>query len=376
MTSDKIGNLSAQGGHDAVFKDENPDAPLDTRFKAFRLFNGVIPYKSPDGIHWLPMSEVPVLTDGAFDSQNLVFWDIFRGEYRAYWRYFTGGATPLPYDPQTWKPSGVRAIRTATSKDLIQWDKQHDLVYEDSPDEELYTSQIKPYYRALHLLLGFPARYIDRGGWLESTRALPDRENREWHGKAHPRYGTVLTEGLLISSRDGVKFKRWNDAFLRPGIERPGTWAYGIQFIGWNVVETNSVDEGAPNELSLYASESYWTGNSSALRRYTLRIDGFVSINAPMNTGELITISLTFLGTNLVLNFSTSAAGGIRVEIHDTDGEEIPGFGLNDCPEIFGDSIERLVSWKNGRDLSELEGKVIRLHFVLKDADLFSLRFL
>ena len=70
-----------------------------------------------------------------------------------------------------------------------------------------------------------------------------------------------------------------NEAFLRPGIERPGSWQYGAQYIGWHVVETKSALPGAPNELSLYATESYWHGTGSALRRYTLRLDGFVSID-------------------------------------------------------------------------------------------------
>jgi hypothetical protein len=61
-------------------------------------------------------------------------------------------------------------------------------------------------------------------------------------------------------------------------------------------VETKSALEGAPNELSFYATESYWTGKSSELRRYTLRLDGFVSIHAPMKGGELITKPFTFTG--------------------------------------------------------------------------------
>ena len=52
--------------------------------------NGLLPFKSHDGLHWSPMSDAPVLTDGAFDSQNLAFWDATRGEYRAYWRTFAG----------------------------------------------------------------------------------------------------------------------------------------------------------------------------------------------------------------------------------------------------------------------------------------------
>ena len=139
------------------------------------------------------------------------------------------------------------------------------------------------------------------------------------------------------------------------------------------LVETKSALEGAPNELSLYATESYWTGTSSALRRYTLRLDGFVSVHAPMNGGELVTKPVTFSGKQLTMNFATSAAGGIRVEIQDASGEPAPGFTLADAEPQFGDSIERVVTWKNGSDVGSLAGKPVRLRFVLNDADLYSI---
>ena len=43
---------------------------------------------------------------------------------------------------------------------------------------------------------------------------------------------------------------------------------------------------------------------------------------------------------------------------------------------IFGDTIERTVTWKNGGDVSALAGKPVRLRFVLKDADLYAFQFL
>lgn len=354
----------------SVFKDENPNTIIDASYKAILVTNkprGLIGYKSPDGIHWSSMENSTVITDGAFDSQNLAFWDSVRGEYRAYWRYFTEEKPDNPY-------VGIRAIRTATSKDFLVWENQTNLKYVDSPPEQLYTNQIKPYYRAPHLLIGLPTRYTDHV-WSESMRALPEFKLREFRSANNKRFGTAVTEGLFMASRDGVTFKRWNEAFLRPGIERPGTWAYGNQYIGWSVVETKSEIEGAPNELSLYATESYFTGNSSALRRYTLRIDGFVSVNAPMSGGNLTTKLLTFKGSKLILNFSSSAAGGIQVEIQDETGNALPGFSLADCPELFGDSLERRVKWKSGSDLSALNGKPVRLHFLIKDADIFSLQF-
>lgn len=369
----KAGMAIADPGHPAVFKDENPDCPADARYKAVILSSkphGLLAFKSADGLHWSLMSDEPVITEGAFDSQNLAFWDPVRGEYRAYWRIFTGGVT----DGTTWKPAGIRAIRTATSRDFLKWGPHEDLTYVDSPPDELYTNQIKPYYRAPHIFIGFPTRYIDRD-WSDSMKALPELEHRQMRSKASKRYGTAITEGLMMTSRDGKCFKRWNEAFLRPGIERNGTWNYGHQYIAWHVVETKSALEGAPNELSLYATESYWTGNSSEVRRYTLRMDGFVSINAPMSGGEFVTKPLIFKGDKLVINFSTSAAGSVQIEIQDTDGSPLPGFTLNDCPPIFGDSIERTVTWKTDSDVSRLAGKPVRLKFVLKDADIFALRF-
>jgi hypothetical protein len=369
----KLGAVHPDGGHPAVFRDENPAAAPDARYKAIVRSEGrrgLLALKSPDGLRWTPMAEQPVITDGAFDSQNLAFWDSARGLYRAYWRYFTAGRT----DDQQWKPAGLRAIRTATSRDFLVWENQQDLTYEDSPGEHLYTNQIKPYHRAPHLLIGFPARYVERD-WTPSLRALPEREHREWRSGASKRYGTAITEGLIMASRDGVHFKRWNEAFLRPGIERPGTWNYGHQYLAWHVVETKSAWEGAPNELSLYATESYWTGRSSEVRRYTLRLDGFVSVNAPMTGGELVTRPITFTGRTLTVNFSSSAAGDLRVELQDAGGNPLPGFTLAEADPAFGDSIDRTIHWKAGSDVSALAGKPLRLRFILRDADLFSFRF-
>ena len=93
----------SEPGEPAVFMDENPDTPPDARYKGLLPANyrpkdfrrGLLAFKSPDGLHWSPMSDRSILADGAFDSQNLAFWDAQHGHYRAYWRYFTkGGIRP------------------------------------------------------------------------------------------------------------------------------------------------------------------------------------------------------------------------------------------------------------------------------------------
>jgi hypothetical protein len=369
------GSMHLSAAESAVFMDENPNVPADARYKALvrsRKPFGLIAFKSGDGVRWTPMSEKPIITEGAFDSQNLAFWDDVRGEYRAYWRFFSEGVT----NESTWKINGYRGIRTATSKDFMTWAPFQEISYFGAPTEiHLYTNQIKPYHRAPHLYVGFPMHYVDRG-WSDSTRALPELENRELRASVNPRYGTAVSDSLLMTSRDGVRFKRWDEAFLRPGIEREGTWNYGHQCLAWHLIETPSdLIGGAPNELSFYAVESYWTGNSSLLRRHTLRLDGFASLHAAVPGGEVVTRPLRFKGTVLRLNFSSAAAGGIRVELQDEGGRALPGFALADSQPVFGDALDRKVTWKGGSDLSALQGKPVRVRFVLEDADIFALRF-
>jgi len=379
LVSGKIGDsgLSLVGDNAAFFKDGNPAAGPEERYKAVawvgRPKAGLAALKSADGIHWSLMVDQPIITDGAFDSQNVAFWDGENRQYRAYWRVFEKGKTRFSEE------RSYRAIRTAVSRDFRTWENLENLTYVDSPPEELYTNVVRPYPRAPHILIGFPARYLDRD-WSESMLALPEREFREQRSReGYPRYGTALTESLLMASRDGVTFKRWGEAFLRPGIERPGTWFYAHQFIAWHVVETKSALEGAPDELSFYTWErSPWSQERAilnVLRRHTLRRDGFVSVHAPMSGGELLTRPFTFTGDNLVLNFSTSAAGGIQVEVQDASGAALPGFRLEDCPAVFGDTLERTVAWRNGSRVGSLAGRPVRLRFVLQDANLFSFRF-
>jgi hypothetical protein len=138
--------------------------------------------------------------------------------------------------------------------------------------------------------------------------------------------------------------------------------------IAWGIVPT------APDEISIYWTEHY-CHPTDRLRRGTIRVDGFASVNAGYEGGEMVTHPVQFSGSELVLNYATSAAGSVRVEVQDVDGRPIPGYTLDECPEIYGDEIEHVVAWKTERDLASVAGQAVRLRFVLKDADLYSLRF-
>ncbi|MCY4092503.1 MAG: hypothetical protein OXF62_16935 [Caldilineaceae bacterium] len=344
------------------FKDPNPNAADDTRYKALannRGYKGLFALGSPDGLHWNLLRDEPVITKGYFDSQNLAFWDGERGEYRDYHRDFRHG----------------RDILTCVSSDFLDWTEPVWVDYRPGRIAELYTNQIIPYFRAPHIFVGFPTRYVDRP-WSAAIDDLPERAHRRIRADAQERYGAALTDGLFMSSRDALTFNIWPEAYIRPGLRPVDNWTYGDNYQNWGLVTTRSPIAGAPDELSIYVNEGYWRGQSASLRRYTMRVDGFVSLNAPLSGGEMVTKPLSFKGRDLELNFSASAAGSVRVEIlHAQVDTAIEGFGLADCVEILGDDLERKVRWEPGVDLSKLSGEAVRLRFVLHDADLFAYRF-
>jgi hypothetical protein len=58
------------------------------------------------------------------------------------------------------------------------------------------------------------------------------------------------------------------------------------------------------------------------------------------------------------------------------NGKPIPGFALQDCPPVFGDTIERIVTWNQNKNLAAISGQPVRLRFVLKDADVYAYQFM
>ena len=130
----------------------------------------------------------------------------------------------------------------------------------------------------------------------------------------------------------------------------------------------------SPSEISLYGMENSHLP-SQRIRRFTLRTDGFVSVNAGYYEGEFVTIPFRFSGSELELNYSTSATGFIKAEILDVNMHPVKGFRLTDCVEKFGDEISGVVNWREDIQMSTLAGKIIRIKFFMKDADLYAFRF-
>jgi len=291
--------------------------------------------ESRDGIHWTKLRQEPIITDGAFDSLNLVFWDARRELYVAIYRDFL---------------QGVRMLKCATSKDFLAWTRGQWADYGNAPAEHLYTSAATPYSRAPHIYLGFPKRFVP---WRKAYDDVP---------------GAGLSDAVFMTSRDGVRWdRRFLEAFVRPGRDRRD-WVHRTRMVAAGVAPT------APDEISLYVSRHY-NFPSAHLERMTLRTDGFVSVYADYRGGEFVTRPLAIEGSSLVLNYATSAAGSIRFEILDPNGHPLPGYGREQTKLLCGDHIADVIPLQSAkrRPGQGLEARPVRLRFLMQDADLYSL---
>jgi hypothetical protein len=270
------------------------------------------------------------------------FWSESEGVYVCYFRTFKqiGGAR-------------YRWVSRTESRDYEHWSEPQEVSFGDAPAEHLYTNQVGPYYRAPQVYVGIAARFFPGKQILTGEQARAIGVDAD--------YFKDVSDAVLLTGRGGARLDRtFREAFLRPG---PGweNWVSRSNYPAQNLVETG------PGEMSFYVARNY--GQPTAyVRRYALRVDGLASVHAGAAGGEMLSKPLRFQGSKLEINYSTSAGGAIRVEVLEEGGTPVSGF---DSGAITGDEIERV----SGLDFSRLAGRVIRLKFTLRDADLWSMRF-
>ena len=265
-------------------------------------------YASPDGIRWKRLREEPILSDGKFDSLNVAVLGLGAKPLRGLLprlparrtHHQTCHLAELPgLDSRAMGRFRGRSLRS-TSTPTGRW----------------------PTFALPHLFLALPRRFLP---WRQ---LYPDA----------PVPGA--SDGVFMSSRDGVHWdRRFLESFIRPGHD-PRNWPQRTNTPARGIVPT------AGDEISLYV-ERHRSAPTNHLQRLVLRTDGFVSVHAGYSGGrDGHQAASSFNGDNLALNFSTSAAGSIRVEIQDVRGHPVPGFSLEESPLIWGDEIEHVVRWE------------------------------
>ena len=174
----------------------------------------------------------------------------------------------------------------------------------------------------------------------------------------------------LASSRDGVDWERSGDrkTFLPNG--PAGSIDAGEIYMAREPV---LVDD----ELWFYYSpgtmEHGVTGRSGPLCLAKLRLDGFVSVDGGDETGALITKPILCEGGPLTIN-AVAQGGMAGVAVLDESGIQYRGYSMEECAKFDGDSLAQRVTWRDKTSLDDLNGKIIRLKFYLKNAKLYAFR--
>jgi len=335
------------------FLDTNPDALADQRYKALggTQKSGLIAFCSPDGVHWKRLQPEPVFRKGIFDSQNVAFYSPAEEQYVCYFRTWTDGLY-----------QGFRSVSRTTSKDFANWTDPIPMTFGDSPLEHLYTNQTSPYFRAPHIYLGVAARFMP-------GRRVLTKEEADQIG-VDAGYYNDCSDTVLLTTRGGNAYQRtFMESFVRPGLGLEN-WVSRTNYPALGIISNS------PTELSIYLQKNYGQPTSH-LQRYTLRTDGFASLHAGYEPGEMLTKLLTLPegDCQLVLNYSTSAAGSIRIELQDANGNALPGYAATDCVPLIGDRIDGPVRWDSVSEKTPFPGQPVRMKIELRDADLYSMQF-
>ena len=343
---------SAPATHNfSPFIDYNPNRTDNYRYKAFGgLEKGLIAFGSPDGIHWEKMYNDPLVKGGEFDSQNVTFWSENEQMYLCYFR--------------KWIRKGEKTMRSvgrSTSKDFLNWSQPVLMDFGNTQPEDLYTNQTSPYFRAPHIYIAIAARFFP------GKQVISDEQAQRLN--VNPSYYHDCSDAVLITSRGGNRYQRtFMEGFLRPGIGLDN-WVSRTNYPALNVVQTSDT------EMSFYVNQDY-AQPTTHLHRYSLRIDGFSSLHAGYTPGEIMTRPFIFSGKNLIINFSTSAAGYIQFEFLDENKNVIAEYSSDKCIPVIGNELVRRVEWKQPWvSLSDLRGRAIRMRIKMKDADLYSFKF-
>ena len=375
----------------SVFFDENPSCLPDERYKMVAWWQGhaaLLALFSSDGIHFTKSRLVT--DDGEFDSQNRAFWSDYHKKYFCYYRgehepaenisiidrSYTDKTANALFDPEKFllrEPgdgtfSFMRDVRVIESNDFVNWSLQKPIKFSGS-DYQLYNNVVFPYPRAPHLLVAFPLRYVERKAWTKNYDELCGREDRLARMKQMARMGLAISDGLFMSSRDGVNFTKYDESLIPPPAENPEAFVYGDGTASPALIEIPSEIPGADNEYMIIVRESFRaTSGYNKLVKYTSRLDGFVSLHAGGEERQIVTKEFIYDGTELFANIQTSARGYAYFTLK-SGNEEYASV------EVFGNSTDKRIRFDDDGAVKALSGKPVTLEIKMYDCDLYSIKF-
>lgn len=303
---------------------------------------GYFLYTSPDGIHWTRKSQAPLaislngyaIPQNGIGDTSIFRWDDRLGKYVG--------------DVKFVLPGKFRCRGMMESDDLIHWTPPRMTLYPDAlddPDSQVY-GHLSFSYESMWIGL-LRMMHTERTGWKQTMVELTaSRDGRHW-----TRVGR-REEFIPLGGPD-----EWDADYHEP-THRPIPMGDEL-WIYYRSARSSSRDPQAGDAIGLA----------------TLRRDGFVSLRAGDLPGHLTTRPLTCPGRRLYLNADIREGGWIQVALRTRDNEPLVTYSLDNAVVIEKGAVKLPVAWSQTQTIDLPADEHVRLHFVLKNALLYSFWF-
>jgi len=416
--------LEPVGGLGNPFIDPNGTDQTRWKYITGHHSRGTYLFTSPDGLNWKRVKTA--LIPFRNGTQSCTFYDDQRQMYISYHRtgihHTPGLATERAsvmtqtndlFNPISYKPLSQQDYWDIKKKKRIRepqpwwldngpltpgdWGLEFPVKFQPDPEDpigtDLYITKAIKYPWAPDTYFAFPIVYFHYYQDGPVTRQELENPKR--------KRGSGPIETQIAVSRNGLDWKR----YYRPayvGIGEHGGLDMKTAYIGQGMIKRgNEIWQyyfGEPHYHSAHVKQD----DKRAVFRLAQRMDGFISIDSPYEKEAYITTKpFVFEGNTLTLNIDTDATGYAQVGILDENDKPIEGFTVDDCIYINGDFIDTQIEWMKNReeinrisnlneedpetlsekvitssDVSELEGKTVKLIFRMRGSKLYAMQFI
>jgi sialidase-1 len=317
-------NLVLRGPHGAgIFKDLQESDPA-RRYKMFTKQDEKGPMCvafSSDGLRWSKLTPCPEIAS-AGDTHNNAFWAPELGKYV--------GITRL------WSKENGRLVGRCESSDFLKWTKARDVMHR-LPTEPYRQTYAMPVFRYANVYLGL-LMLLDTKTDLVDCELTWSPDTIQWQRVCPGQ--PLIPRGPAGSCDSGC------------------IYAAAYPVIGKDEIRLYYGGNNGPHTT--------WRDGFFCLA--TLRPDGFAGLESikAEAPGTILTRPIYCTGKDLHVT-ADMAGGSLRVGIELADG-----LSLDDCRPISGNVTDEVVTWKNGRNMTDHAGKPIRLRFELRSGMLYS----
>ncbi len=317
----------------------------------------------------------PDSTAYALDGGNQLYWDVSEQKYVLTVRYWYDAAgNPYPGSGMHCYRGGATR-RSTTIAGLLNAPLEHNLksnvLYGPITGncDDIYMTNIVPYH----------GQFIATPNIFHSPRDNRDKSETNLLGVSGPVYPQLLysrdsktwyadaeTKGasLIDLNHHNPNFKTDGDMIFMEKIVEQGTKLWF--FYSYRDFPHNSFNN--KNEKT----------RSMTTHIAQMRLDGFMGIaNQPGQTGVWTTPPLEVPANSILrINALVGNKGAIRLELLNDNNIPIAGYTAKDAIEITkGDHLTVIPKWLGTSKLKSLANRRVKLHFQIKNAEIFSFEF-